>query len=32
MFVLLEYLVAIYVSPKGVVITLVCQVWDVCPY
>jgi len=25
-------LVAIYVSPSGVVITLVYHVWDVCPY
>ena len=31
-FVLLEDLVAIYVSPRGVVITLVYHVWDVCPY
>jgi len=29
LFVLLAYLVAIYVSPKGVVIPLVYQVWDV---
>ena len=27
-FVLLEHLVAIYVSPRGVVITLVYHVWD----
>jgi len=31
-FVLLEHLLAIYVSPRGVVITLVYHVWDVCPY
>ena len=31
-FFLLEHLVAIYVSPRGVVITLVYHVWDVCPY
>ena len=31
-FVLLEHLVAIYVSPGGVVITLVYHAWDVCPY
>ena len=31
-FVLLEHLVAIYVTPRGVVITLVNHVWDVCPY
>jgi len=32
-FVLLEHLVAIYVSPSGVGITLVYHdVWDVCPY
>jgi len=31
-FVLLEHLVAIYVSPRGVVITLVYHVLDVCPY
>jgi len=30
-FVLLEHLVAIYVSTRGVVITLVYHVWDVCP-
>jgi len=28
----LFYLVAIYVSPRGVVITLVYHVCDVCPY
>jgi len=32
MFVLLEHLVAIYVSPRDVVITLVYHVWYVCPY
>jgi len=36
LFVLLEYLVAIYISPiytlRGVVITLVDHVWDVFPY
>jgi len=32
MFGLLEHLVAIYVSPRGVVITLVYHVWDVFPY
>ena len=26
------HLVAIYVGPRGVVITLVYHVWDVCPY
>ena len=31
-FALLEHLVAIYVSPRGVVITLVYHVWDICPY
>ena len=31
-FVLLEHLVAIYVSSKSVLITLVYHVWDVCPY
>ena len=31
MFVLFEHLVAIYVSPRGVVITLY-HVWGVCPY
>jgi len=31
-FVLLEHLVAIYVSYRGVGITLVYDVWDVCPY
>jgi len=31
-FVLLEQLVAIYISPRRVVITLVYHVWDVCPY
>jgi len=31
-FVLLEHLVAIYISPMGVVITLVYHVMDVCPY
>jgi len=25
-------LIAIYVNPSGVVITLVSRVWDVCPY
>ena len=28
----LEHLVAIYVSPSGVLITLVYHVCDVCPY
>jgi len=32
MFVLLEHLVAIYVSPRGTVISLVYHVWDVCLY
>jgi len=32
MFVLFEHLVAIYVSPRGVVIPLVHHVWGVCPY
>jgi len=31
-FVLLEHLVDIYVRPRGVVITLVSHVRDVCPY
>jgi len=31
-FVLLEHLVAIYISRRGVVITLMYHVWDVCPY
>jgi len=31
-FVLLEHLVAIYIRPRGVVITFLYHVWDVCPY
>jgi len=30
--VLLEHLSAIHVSPRGMVITLVYHIWDVCPY
>jgi len=31
-FVLLEHLVAIYVGPRGVVITLIYHECDECPY
>jgi len=30
--VLLEHLAAIYIRHRGLVITLVDHVWDVCPY